>query len=265
MLKRFSQSLCIVLDAGSISLVLQQGWLRPTATLLSRKSWNLPSRPGDGLSEVLNALLSDASLRHLPTRVVLSDVLVRTWRVQSPRNATRIQDCEASVAMRFHSIFGESPDDWLLSFVPEASHAFMAWAVRRSLVNDLSQVLRNHQLHLLCIEPEFIVLWNHWQPRLPANAWLGIYTSDSLVLGVVHAGRLEGVRRLPLAALAHQDAVWLSQSVQREADRLDLPAPAAMGLCGSVPKPWLAPSADVLAPTVLGIHANALSLLGVTA
>jgi hypothetical protein len=265
MLKRLRQSLCIVVDAGSISLVLRQGWLRPTATLLSSKPWGLPGRPGDGLSDVLNALLTDAGLRHLPTRVVLSDVLMRTWRVEPPRNASRMQDCEAATAMRFQTIFDESPDDWLLSCVPDASHAFMAWAVRRSLVNDLSQVLGNHQLNLLCIEPEFIVLWNHWQPQLPANAWLGVYTTDSLVLGVVHGSRLEGVRRLPLTALAHQDAVWLRQAVQREADRLDLPAPAAMGLCGSVPKPWLASDADLPACTVLGTHANALSLMGVTA
>jgi len=265
MLKRLIQRLCVVVDAGSISLVLQKGWLRPTATRLSSKPWSLLGRAGDGLSDVLNALLTDAGLRHLPTRVVLSDALLRSWRVEPPRNASRMQDCEAAVAMRFHTIFDESPDDWLLSSAPSAGHAFMAWAVRRSLVNDLSEVLRNQQLHLLCIEPEFIVLWNHWQPRLPANAWLGICTSDSLVLGVVQAGRLQAVRRLPLVGLAYQDQAWLRQVVRREADRFELPAPVAMGLCGSVPRPWLASGTDVLACTVLGMHATALSLLGVTA
>ena len=265
MLERLRQSLCIVVDAGQVSLVLRQGWLRPTATLLGRKPWGLPGRPGDGLPDMLNVLLAGVGLRHLPVRVVLADALVRTWRVEPPRNATRMQDCEAAVAMRFHTVFDESPDDWALSSVPSASHAFMAWAARRLLVNGLSQALRNHPLHLVCIEPEFIILWNHWQPWLPANAWLGIATGDALVLGVVQAGRLQGVRRLPLADLACEDAAWLRQAVQREADRLDLPAPAALGLCGSVPKPWLVSAADMPACTVLGTQASALSLLGVCA
>lgn len=265
MLDRFSRSLCIVVDAEQVSLVLRRGWLRPAATLLGSQRWKSLDQSGDGLSEVLNALLASAGLRNLPARVVLLDALVRTWRVEPPHNATRMHDCEAAVAMRFHTIFDESPDDWLFSSMPSASHAFMAWGARRSLVNGLHQALRNHQLHLLCIEPEFIVLWNHLQPCLPANTWLGISTRDSLVLGSVQAGRLEGVRRLSIAAPVSRDAAWLRQAVRREADRLNLPVPAALGLSGLVPEPWLVSDSNMPSFTVLGTHANALSLLGVCA
>lgn len=264
MLEPWRERLHIAVGASAISLVVARGGWRPSVKVLARQAWDLHSRGGDVLPKVLNDLLVEAAPRQRSARVLLSDALVRTWLAEPPRNATRVQDCEAAAAMRFQAIFDESPQDWVLRSSPDASRPFLACALRRSLFDGLRQVLRARQLCLVSMEPELIALWNHWRRRLPPNAWFGICGEDSLVLGVVQGARLTSLRRQLLSASVQQDRGCLSQLLRREADRLNLAAPAGIALCGQPPPAWLANEEGAPVVTLLGPQCDALSLLGVT-
>jgi hypothetical protein len=261
MLDRLSHRLNIALGPRGIALVLQRGWFRTTSTLVGRQTWDAAGGAAADLPAALGAMLDAAGMRRMPARVVLADALVRTWRVEPPHNATRPQDCEAAAAMRFGAVFEESPDDWLVTSAPRAAQPFVACAIRRTLADGLERVLCDHQLELLSMEPEYVALWNHWCLELAADAWFGICTDGALVLGVVRSSRLESLRPLPVPEQA--DALWLSQTVQREANRLNLPAPPSLGLCGTPPAPWVSRRTTGMPCTLLGTHGDALALFGI--
>lgn len=257
MLDRLSHQLHAVLGPRSAALVLQRGWFRTTRQLVVRQSWEEAVRPEAFMPQALAELLDAAGLRAMPVRIVLADALVRTWRVQPPGNASRAQDIEAAAAMRFAAVFDEPADDWQIAAAPRAADAFLACAVRRTLVDGLRGVLAVRGLHLTVMEPEFAAMWNHWRLSMQAGSWLGIVRPTSLALGIVRSSALNAVQEL--ARPATSDPAWLADVVRREADRLDLPVPRTLALCGVPPATWLSTS---LACTLLGPQCDALSLLG---
>jgi hypothetical protein len=222
----------------------------------------LANAAGD-LPRLLTDVLSQAGVSGMPVRVVLADALVRSWTVQPPENASRLQDCEAAAAMRFTAVFGDSAADWHISAAYDARYAFLACALQRSMLAALLQVLQARRLQLLSMEPECVALWNHWKPHLPDAAWFGICNDSSLLLGMVVDGRMQGTRRLALAGPQCREREWLVQVLQREAARLNLPAPRAIGLCGQVPADWTGLHLSGLHCAALGSICDALTLFGV--
>lgn len=254
--------LCLAIAPGNIALV-HSGERRAPAQVLAQWSGEPLAAASSGLPRQVAEVLGQAGQSGHDVRVVLADTLVRNWTVQPPENASRLQDCEAAAALRFSEVFGESPADWHISAAFDAQHAFLACALPRTVLQSLLQVLQAQRLRLLSLEPECVALWNHWQADLPHSAWLGICTEGSLVLGLAVAGRMQGMRRLPIGAGQRPPVAWLEQAVQREAARLNLAAPTALGLCGQVPSHWLGAHAAGLRCTALGSACDARTLFGV--
>ena len=256
-----SSGLQIVLGPQRVALVLQPSGWRSAPTVVAQWQPDGTAAPAGAaeLTAILDGLLTTAAVRRLPTRIVLADSLVRTWTVEPPRNASRYQDCEAAVHMRFQQVFDEPLADWQLSFDAEASQPFLACALRRSVVSALAAVLAAHQLTLLALEPEFVLLWNHWQRRLPAGAWWGLCQDTVLTLGRVQSGRLVALRRLPLPQASSQALI---HTVQHEANRWQQPVPTRLGLCGAPPRAWLGAHAGAFHAELLGPHHQASALWG---
>jgi hypothetical protein len=263
MLEALSHRLSIAVGPQRVALVLHEGWWRKRSTLLGLQDTEGSTQDLAEIVRHIETLLTAASLAHLPTRIVLADALVRTWRVEPPRNATRAQDLMAAAAMRFTSIYEDSLDDWVLTSTPSATLAFMACAVRRSLVDDIGRVVGTHKLYLTSMEPEFVALWNHWRLQLRRGSWLGIFKDAALLLGISEGDCLVTVRRLPVPASS--DGVWLKETLRREADRLNLARPVTIGLCGNSPSAWLAQDSSDMVCQMLGQKNDALSLFGVAA
>jgi hypothetical protein len=266
------QTLHIAVEAQRLSLVLVQGRARAGAARVLAQQVLADGSAGaraDAVPQLLDGLLAAANLRGLPTKLVLADTWVRSWRVEPPPNATRLQDCEAAVRMRFQQVFDEAPEGWQFSPASEVKAPFLACAVRQAWATALVQVLQAHQLALVAMEPEFVVLWNHWQPHLPTGAWLGICQADGVTLGVVQQGRLVALRRLPRPALplaeASGEPAALLHAVQHEADRWNLPMPSGLSLCGAVPSAWLGRWSAGVDCALLGPQGSALALWGVQA
>ena len=264
MLDRLGHRLTLAIGLHGLTLVRQQGWLRHSHVLLARQAWDEPLADAD-LVQALDATLASCKLRQLPVAVVLADPLVRTWRVQPPKNAAGMKDCEAAAAMRFSSIFEEAPEDWVIACAPAGIDTFLAFGVKRSLERGLRHVLQSRGLPLTSMTPEFVALWNHWEHLLPAENWFGVCTPGGLGLGIVEGQRLAGLRQLQVPLPAQATAEWLAESVRREADRINLPAPKGLALCGNAPAHWLARNPQRLACSLLGSQCDAPSLFGVAA
>jgi hypothetical protein len=263
MLKRLGSSLSLAIAPNRVVLVQHSGGRKGSNRLAAQ--WQgepLARAPGNLVGQVAT-VLAQGALTGQVVRVVLADALLRSWTVEPPGNASRLQDCEAAAAMRFTAVFGDSPADWHISAAYDARFGFLACALKRTLRDGLLQALQDQRLRLLSMEPECVALWNHWQAQLPADAWLGLYSAGSLLLGVVVAGRMQGTRRLALAGPEGAGKDWLERAVQREAARLNLKAPEALGLCGKVPTDWLRTFGGTLRCTLLGEVCDALTLLGV--
>lgn len=259
MLERIGRSLSLAIAPARMVLVQHSGGRKRSAVVLGQ--WR--GEPTGDLPRVLAELLGSAQVSGMAVRVVLADALVRSWTVQPPENASRLQDCEAAAAMRFTAVFGDSAADWHISAAYDARCAFLACALQRPLLAGLQQVLQAQRLQLLSLEPECVALWNHWQPDVPEAAWFGICTEGSLLLCMAVDGRMQGMRRLPLGGVQWQESYWLERVLQREAARLNLAAPKAIALCGKVPADWQGLHLSGLCCTTLGSICDALTLFGV--
>jgi hypothetical protein len=250
MRKRFGQFLRIGVAPGGVSLLRCSRWGRSAPEVVAEQAW----APDDGsyaaLGLALRSLLAGQEVAGWPAAIVLADELVRLWQVTPPQLATRLADLEAATALRFHSLFGESPAAWHIAADWDATQPFFAAAMPRTLKAVLEQVAQEAKLTITGIEPHFIASWNRWRNALKAGAWFGVVQDKTMTLAAIDGGQLRAVRALPLPAAA--DHYWLSQMAQREALLFDLSPPQLIQLCGPVPLPLAKPiTKDSHIPTAL--------------
>jgi len=261
MLESMSQTLHLVLGDGQMTLARSQGWLKRRVQRLDERSY-APEETGEtALLAVLDGMLGEARLERAPVCVALADDLVRTWLVEPSATAKSWRDCEAVIAMRFSLVYDEAPDDWQLSSVQCLDQPFLAFGVRRGLIGTLQDVLLKHRLALRSVQPESVLLWNHWHRSLGADAWFGICRGSTLTLGLVHQGHLRALRPLVLSSAERDSHGWLTQTIAREAARMCLPPPVTLALCGLAPAGWLNGERGTRCIR-LGSKASALALLG---
>jgi hypothetical protein len=263
MLKRVTEELGLAIAPGCVTLVRTRGKGRGVSTIVGQWQGDTQNFAQAHLVDQVRRVLEKAGVSELPVRVVLADVLTRFWTVDPPLNARQLHDCEAATLMRFTKVFGDNPSQWQICADYDAAQPFLACAIKLEFLELLSQKLHERKLKLLSMEPECVALWNHWRKSLASNAWLGICGPQWLTLGIVVAGRMQSTRRLATGSNDPLDAAWLVAAVQREAARMNVPVPAALGICGKVPTTWLGQHRVGIHCSALGAVCNAQSLFGV--
>ena len=262
MLERLTHSLHIVLGEHRIVLVRRKRWPISGTQVLADVSLT-PGQTGDAsLLGLLDRMLADIRPFGEPAYVALADGHVRTWRVHTPPAASTWSDCEAAIAMRFKRVFDESPEAWQMSPVQSLDTPFMASGVRRRLVSELDAMSRRHRFSLASVKPEFALLWNHWYPKLGTHTWFGICRSGTLSLGIVDGKCLQALRSFDLMGSDQEAVGWLAKVLSLEADKMNLPPPQGLAVCGERHTAW----SDGAGPVVckwLGPQASALALLGI--
>ena len=244
MRRAWGQSLRIGVAAKGVSLLLESRWRKAGVTVLAEHVCSASAEhPYDAIAQALRALLGEQQVAGWPVRFVLADELVRLWRVEPPAQAARLSDLQASAGLRFQSLYGEAPANWQISADWDATAPFFAAAVPRDLLKVLQLLADETGLHVVGIEPQLVAALNRWRRALQPGAWFAQVQDGLLTLAVLEpdAAALRAVRVLPLPAGAGADQQWLSQTLQREALLLDLPAPQLLQVCGSVPAAWHKP------------------------
>ncbi|HEY8102394.1 MAG TPA: PilN domain-containing protein [Burkholderiaceae bacterium] len=239
MRKHFNSSLRIELSKNSMTLAHLYGWQHSkrevlSTTPLSTSDLSSPTQ----LASQLGKILQDAKCSALPTSVIVADELVRLFIATPPKHCSRIDDCRAAADLRFLTLYGEAVNDWQIEAEWDAQHPFLACALPRSLHTTLLQIATEHQLTLTRILPQFIATWNHWHRRLASTSWFGFIHGNHLTLSILDQQHLIGVRLVTLPDETANDAQWLSDYVNCEALRLNLPAPASLQLCGDIVQQW---------------------------
>lgn len=251
-------TLSIGLAKTGIGLIRTHGWWRRRSTVLAdlplevvaeeeaphhqQQHQQQPSVPDVPNIHELRDVLTQAQCANLPTTIILADDWVRYFMVTPPKNLMRFADCKAAADMRFQTLYGEMVGDWTLCADWRTRTPFLACAIPRALVASQQQLAQEHKLKLLSIAPYFIAAWNRWQSRLNPAAWLGVVQGDVFTLGVIEQKRLRAVRVTQFAQQLWDDKDALPVHLNREALRLNLPAPSAIQLCGNIPGHWASQS-----------------------
>lgn len=228
MLKHFTQSLRIDITPQAVRLLRVRRFGQAAPELLAEQALD-----GAALPAALDALLSGQGAGGMAACVVLADELVRLWHVTPPVQAARLADLEAAAALRFHTLYGETPAAWHVSADWNASTPFMAAAIPRALQAAIEAAAQRHGLTLTAVLPHFVAAWNRHARTLKNGAWFGVAQGGVLALGACEDGQLRAVRHI---AMPHgAEHYWLTQTVQREALLLGLAAPALVQLSGELP------------------------------
>jgi len=239
MLKHFTQSLRVDVTPQAMRLLRVRRWGNAAPELLAEQS--LAGQPAEALPGALAVLLAGQDVAGMAVCFVLSDELVRMWQVQPPVQAARLADLEGAAALRFHTLYGETPAAWHISADWNASAPFMAAAIPRLLKATIENAAGQQGLTVTAIVPHFVAAWNRHARALKHGAWFGVVQSGVLALAACEEGQLRAVRHV---ALPHgADHYWLTQTAQREALLLSLQPPALIQLSGEVP-PLLAKPAS---------------------
>lgn len=252
MRRAIGQSLRIGVSGHAVSLLRVSRWRMggstPPLTVLAEHAFPpTAEHPHDAIAQALRALLGELELGGWPVSFVLADDLTRLWHVTPPAGAARMADIEAAAALRFQTLYGESPTAWQISADWNARKPFFAAAVPRTLLAELRLVAQEYKLSVVAIEPHFVSAWNRWHGALKPDAWFGLVHEHLLTVAVIasgadlgahggHAG-VRAIRALPVPPGADQH--WLTQALTREALLQNMAAPAQLQVCGTLPEAWM--------------------------
>jgi hypothetical protein len=230
MRRRFGQALRLGLARGGIALVKTSRWGRAPELVAAQALAPGALDSAAGVEDALAALF-DGAYDGWPLTVVLADELARLWQVVPPPHTTRLGDLEAAAAMRFQALYGEPAAAWAIRAGWDPLRPFLAAALPRALLGALEQGAALRQMPLLEIVPQFVAVINRCGGVLKPGAWFGVVHDKVLTLG---AGATVRAVALPEGA----GAPWLAEHLEREALRLNLPAPERVQLWGQVPDAW---------------------------
>lgn len=233
MRRRLGQALRLGVGADRLALVKTSRWHGARALVLAEQAY---AGGPEALAPALRKLLAEGGHARWPLSIVLSDELVRLWRVTPPAGTARIADLEAAAALRFQTLYGEPAAPWRVSAAWDPGRPFLAAAVGRALLSLLEQGAAERQLGIVEAVPQFVAALNQWRRALRPGAWFALVHERVLTLAAIDGGALAAVRAGAIPDGA--DSAWLGQHVAREALRLNLAPPARLQLCGAAPPAW---------------------------
>lgn len=166
----------------------------------------------------------------LRVQVRLNDDIVRYFMVVPPVNGIRMQDLEASAAMRFQMLYGELVSSWRLIADWQVNRPFLACAVPRSLLGALNAAATAQRTSLISVMPIFVDAWNHFCKNLSPDAWPATLNDRTLTLGVVAGSVRPGLSAV--RTLKRRGDSWSAASLRQEIVRAalidDVPPPAVV-------------------------------------
>jgi hypothetical protein len=243
MLKKFTQSLRIDLTPHAMRLLRVRRWGTAAPELLAEQALGAgPDAAADALPGALALLLAGQDASGMNACFVLSDELVRLWQVTPPVQAARLADLEGAAALRFHTLYGETPAAWHISADWNTAEPFMAAAIPRLLKAAIESAAAQHGLTVVAVVPHFVAAWNRHAGALKSGAWFGAAQAGVLALAACEDNRMRAVRHIAIPPGA--DHHWLTQAAQREALLLGLQPPSLIQLSGDVPPALAKPAAS---------------------
>jgi hypothetical protein len=248
MRRPFRSILRIGIGSDGVAVAALRRWPRTDFETLAERALAPVQADGKGAwpeaaLAALGGLLEAGAWAGWPVEVVVADAHARLWTVEPPAQAQRLEDLQAACELRYRSLYGASPADWVLRADHELRQPYLAAALPRELVEPLHVLCREHRLALHALAPQFVFGWNGLRSRLARGGWLVQVHASHLVLGVGEGGGLHAVRTWVKPAQAPAD--WLADQLKLEAMRLDRPLPDQILVAGTAQQPWITTSEQV--------------------
>lgn len=263
MLDFFTRSVQVDCSQSSVSIRYRDRFTRRTHQQSSVHRFDEHATIS-GMTEVLRAMLDEMRCRRALTTVTLCDAWCRLFVVTPPANALHRRDCDAALSMRFHDLFGDAQDTWIIQADWQLDAPFLCAAMPRALHAALLEIGAQYQLRYTGITPQSIAAWNRWHKQVQKGDWFGVVCEDRLTVISTNIHQLSATFYQRLSQQNRHDDEWLIAYVSREALRRNLPLPARIVLCGDVPIVWMHPNNNSL-PCVVLTNTSDLSLDAVPA
>ena len=191
------------------------------------------------MTDALRAMLNDLPCRHALTTVTICDAWCRLFVIMPPENAVHRRDCEAALAMRFHHLYGDAQDAWVMQADWQVDAAFLGAAMPRALHATLVALGAHYQLRFTAIVTKAISVWNRSRQQLLKGDWFVTVCADSVTVIATDNHGLRTTFHQRLLLTERRDSEWLATCVNREALRQDLPLPNRIVIDGDIPACWL--------------------------
>lgn len=227
----------IGLSRHGLAVVAQRRGLRANAGVLTE--WPCGAAGQAKLLPTLRKTLGDGAFKQKTAVVVLADEMIRLFMVRPPINARSVNDLQIAADLRFQSLYGEAPDAWIVQGEWDATHRFLACAVRREFQAELDSICREASIRIVEFQPHFVAAWNYWRQRIATGEWFGVVHGEMLTLGPLGKHGFLDIRQVQFSPEAALDQGWLRHLVSRESLRMETAPVTRVQLCGDVPDAWL--------------------------
>ena len=205
----------------------------------------LPHQQAHQLIHQLHSALTEFDRKGAMVNVEFADGWCRLFVTTPPSNMTNRSDCDAAVAMRFHTLYGDSVTDWDLRSDWQVGKPFITAAIPRALYRDVLATCRAFRLHVVGLVPESIAKFNRWSSVVRAGDWFAQISEFRLTLYAFDGVQIRHIVQQALDTAACLDNDWLSHFVQREALRLDMSIPKRIVCAGEVSSAWRTVDLDI--------------------
>jgi hypothetical protein len=210
----------------------RHSWQSQATPLLDVPLGSAPDRDPAMLAAAFADVLGNRRYAGLGLSVTVSDEWVRLFMVDPPRNTLRMQDIRTAAAMRFHTLYGDAPNLWRITYDDAVDRRFVACAMPETLFEAIRHFAGSYGLHLASVTPSFVEIWNRVHRRL-GQAWFAVVHDESITVGCVEAApkpALAAVHRLRLPP--EYGAGWLAEQTRGIALRQGLHNPRHLQLFG---------------------------------
>jgi hypothetical protein len=163
----------------------------------------------------LNALrgwleASPASVRKVD--LTLSDDFARYVLLPWSDAITSRDELASLTRLVFESSFGEGVAKWeMRSHIPEFGKAGLGCAIDDEFTSQLRQLLAEHRLEIVGLQPNFMRMFNCWSSQIGPDALVASLSGTRCVFGVIKDGEWHGIRSVHISVKQP-----LEQLVQRE-------------------------------------------------
>ena len=217
---------CLGIARGAVALAGQVG-TRPRVEIFDmppgvspRPSARVANGSGHDLSSAVRRAGRMEGRSSSGVRVVIGNDLACHWLLAPPTGAASLREIQAVAQARFAELFGERPDEWLVTGDWRTGHPFICAAVPKWVVAGVNGGVPG-EVPGVCTGTVLGRALELFHRQLPNTGWCCVHSPRSLALMHLRNGLPVTLRVAPVVEGATRDGIFAAgaEELQREAAR----------------------------------------------
>lgn len=243
MLSRFfGGTIFIVIDSSKISLFQRPAkWQRQLDNCHKIKQIEIEGDTSNSTcwERSFRLLLDAIPLTGIRCHAIIDDQLLRYFTVTPAGNTRSLRDCKDAAKARFQVLYGEDDQDWKIQANWQQNAPFLSCAIPTYLTTTLKQVLTEHHLQILSLQPKAIALWNYSKVLAEEGDWIMFFNGHHLLVIIIKQRKLSFLDKTLLPQDSLLDNKWLSHYIEQIILRHSISTPNTLHIYGVIPPRWI--------------------------